>query len=57
MKASKEFTQGLERIITQGLREEARLAAKKARSKFTEKVAAFRFPAAHKAKRYVMENK
>lgn len=56
MKANKEYTQGIEKTVTQALREVARLAAKKSRSKFTEKVPAFRFPAAHKAKRYVMEN-
>lgn len=57
MKASKEFTQGIEAIVTLARREEARLAAKKSKSKFTAKVPAFRFPAAHKAQRYSMESK
>lgn len=57
LKASKEFTQGIEKLVTQVRREEAAAVAKKTRSKFTEKVPAFRFPAAHKAKRYVMESK
>lgn len=57
LKASKEFTQDLEKLITRVRREEAAAVAKKTQSKFTEKVPGFRFPAAHKAQRYVMENK
>lgn len=56
MKASKEFSQGIERLITQVWREEAVAAAKKAGSNKTEKVPAFRFPTGRHVKRFNMDN-
>ncbi len=57
LKASKEFAQGIEKLITQVQRDEAVAVAKKTKSKFTAKVPAFRFAKGRHVKRYSMESK
>ncbi len=57
MKASRDFSQGIEKLITQANREEAVRVAKKAGSKTTEKVAAFRFATGRHAKHFSMDDK
>ena len=57
MKASREFYQGIEKLITQARREEAAATAKKARSNKTEKVPAFKFPKGRHVKHFNMDDK
>ena len=56
MKASKEFAQGIEKLVTQANREMAQDAAKAARSNKTAKVPAFRCATGRHVQQYNMDS-